>query len=63
VFDEIDDEMYEWLKVSAAHVRYGRSGLHFFDSFLKHAVRTLEKVAELILIDSDADNGSVTNLL
>ena len=56
VFDEIDDEMYEWLKVSAAHVRYGRSGLHFFDYLLKHAVKTPEKVAELILINSNAGN-------
>ncbi len=56
LFDEIDDEMYEWLKISAAHVRYGQSGLHFFDYLLKHAVRTPEKVAELIRINSDAGN-------
>jgi hypothetical protein len=56
VFDEIDDEMYEWLKVSAVHVRYGRSGLHFFDYLLEHAVKTPERVAELILIHSDAGN-------
>ncbi|CVK33961.1 SIR2 family protein [Methanoculleus bourgensis] len=54
VFDEIDDEMYEWLKVSAAHVRCGRGGLHFFDYLLKHAVKTPEKVGELILINSNA---------
>jgi hypothetical protein len=56
VFDEIDDEMYEWLKVSAAHVRYGRNGSHFFEYLLKHAVKTPEKVAELILIHSKTGN-------
>jgi len=56
VFDEIDNEMYEWLGISAAHVRYGRSGLHFFDYLLEHAVKTPERVAELILINSDAGN-------
>ena len=56
VFDEIDDEMYEWLKVSAAHVRYGRGGLRFFDYLLEHVVKTPEKVAELILILSKAGN-------
>ena len=56
VFDEIDDEMYEWLGVSAAHVRYGRNGSHFFEYLLKHAVNTPERVAELILIHADAGN-------
>jgi len=56
VFDEIDDDVHEWLKVSAAHVRYGRSGLHFVDYLLKHVVKAPEKVAELILINSDAGN-------
>lgn len=56
VFDEIDDDIYEWLKISAAHVQYGRGGLHFFDYLLEHVVKTPEKVAELILIHSDAGN-------
>jgi hypothetical protein len=56
VFDEIDDEMYEWLKVSAACVRYGRGGLRFFEYLLEHTGKMPERVAELILINADAGN-------
>lgn len=56
LFDEIDEDIYEWLKISAAHVRYGRGGIHFFDNLLEHVVKTPEKVAELILIHADAGN-------
>ena len=55
-FDEIDDEMYEWLKVSAACVRYGRGGLRFFEYLLEHTGKMPERVAELILINADAGN-------
>jgi hypothetical protein len=58
VFDEIDDGMYEWLKVSAAHVRYGRSGLRFFDCLLQYVEKTPRKVGELILINSNVGNHS-----
>ena len=56
VFDEIDDEMYEWLKISAAYIRYGRSGLHFFDYLLEYVEKAPERVAELILINANAGN-------
>lgn len=54
VFDEIDDEMYEWLKISAAYVRNGVGGLHFFDYLLERVEVVPEKVAELILVHANA---------
>lgn len=56
VLDEIDDEIYAWLQISAIHIRYGRSRLHFIDYLLEHVAKTPEKVAELILISSNTGN-------
>jgi len=56
VFDEIDDEMYEWLKISAAHVRNGVGSLRFFDYLQERVEVAPGKVAELILINLDAGN-------
>ncbi|MCT8337795.1 hypothetical protein FKB36_09940 [Methanoculleus sp. Afa-1] len=56
IFDEIDDEMYEWLKISAAYVRNGVGSLRFFDYFQERVEVAPGKVAELTLINSNMGN-------
>jgi len=49
LIDEIDDEIYVWLKLSAKYVNRGSNNLYFVEYLMKHASKTPKKVGEIYL--------------
>jgi len=49
LIDEIDDEIFEWLKLSAKYVDRDFDTLFFIEYLLKHASKTPAKVGEIYL--------------
>lgn len=49
LIDEIDEEIFEWLKLSAKYVHIGFNAPFFIEYLLKHVTKTPAKVGEIYL--------------
>jgi hypothetical protein len=56
IFDEIDDEIFEWLKISVKYLTIDNGSPFFTEYLATHVARNPDKVAELLIINFNSGN-------
>ncbi|MEN6290658.1 MAG: hypothetical protein ABFD07_01400, partial [Methanobacterium sp.] len=56
IFDEIDNEIFEWLKISVKYLTIDNGSPFFTEYLAAHVARNPDKVAELLIINFSSGN-------